>query len=121
MDRSSFLLFVRAVLPERVTNPRLGGSARLIVRSRKKPVAVLTFTVQNGRVSSGATCRATTVDRAEIGLISRRLVQRDERVGHIGPESRLRSAGVHAKRTRLRNARSVDVIDRPGVATDITT
>ena len=48
MDRPSFLLFVRAVLPERVPRPCLGGPARVVVRSHK-PLAVLAFAVQNGR------------------------------------------------------------------------
>jgi hypothetical protein len=73
MDRPAFLLFVRAVLPERVPKPRLAGQRGWVVRSHKKSLAVPAFTVQNGHASSSVTRRATTVDCAEIGRISRHL------------------------------------------------
>jgi len=53
MDRPSFLLFVRAVLPESPPpEARLGGLPRLVVRCSQKPLAVPAFTVQNGRAWS---------------------------------------------------------------------
>ena len=74
MDRPSFLFFVRAVLPDRVPKPRLDGLSRLGGQVSQRPLAVPAFTVQNGHGGLEWTRRATTMDRAEIGRISRRLV-----------------------------------------------
>jgi hypothetical protein len=52
MDRPSFLLFVRAVLPEIEPDPRLGGPCEVGGQPHKEPLAALSFTVQNGCVWS---------------------------------------------------------------------
>jgi hypothetical protein len=52
MDRPSFLLFVRAVLPEIVPDPHLGGPCEVGGQPHKEPLAALAFTVQNGCVWS---------------------------------------------------------------------
>src|SRR5215471_18020851 len=49
MDRPRVFFFVRKVLPEGLRNPVLGGLARSVVKSHQKALAVLAFTVQNGR------------------------------------------------------------------------
>jgi hypothetical protein len=52
MDRDSFLLFDRAVLPEIVPDPHLGGPCEVGGQPHKEPLAALAFTVQNGCVWS---------------------------------------------------------------------
>lgn len=89
MDRPSFLFLVRAVLPEGVLKPRLDGIARLGGQVSQRPLAVPAFTVQNGHGDLEWTRRATTMDRAEIGRISRRL--RKTQVARSNSQGRVRT------------------------------
>ena len=73
MDTPSFLLFVRAVSPVKAPEAPSGGPLSLVVMFSQKPLVVPAITVHNDGASSRATGRATTVDRAEIGRISRPL------------------------------------------------
>src|ERR1035438_2698520 len=52
MDRPSFLLFVRAVLPVEAPEAPSGGLLRLVARFSQKPLAVPDSIVQNGGASS---------------------------------------------------------------------
>jgi hypothetical protein len=49
MDRPSFLFFVRAFLPERLFEGRLGWAPEVGRQVLTKTLAVPAFTVQNGR------------------------------------------------------------------------
>ena len=77
MDKPSFLLFVRADLPDGPPKPWPGRAPEVDGEGSPKPLAVRAFTVQNGRAWSCVTHRAATTDRAEIGRIRRLLAHVD--------------------------------------------
>jgi hypothetical protein len=53
------------------TKPRLGGLPKISDRLSQKPLATRTFIVQNNRVWSLVTRRATALNRADFGRLSR--------------------------------------------------
>jgi hypothetical protein len=74
MDRPSFLLFVRALLLVRVPKPRLAGSARVGGQVRQETSCGPCLDCAEWSCAVLPDRRTTPTDRAEIGRISRHLV-----------------------------------------------
>jgi hypothetical protein len=71
MDRLQFLFSFELSYLRVLTKPRLGGPWKIGDQLSQKPLAARALIVQNGRVWFLVTCRATALDRAEIGRFSR--------------------------------------------------
>ena len=75
MDRLHFFFSFELSYLKSASESASGGAPEVCDQMQEKPLAVPTFIVQNGRAWSRVTRRATASDPAEIGRISRRLVE----------------------------------------------
>jgi hypothetical protein len=103
MDRPSFLLFVRAGLPVRVPKPRLAGPARVGGQVRQETSCGPCLDCAEWWCAVLPDRRTTPTDRAEIGRISQRSVQRSGRFTRrkAFSEFRVRTRPMARGRSRL--------------------